>query len=117
MNIIIKSHTMELTGAIREYAMQKMNTLAIKDKDNLQLQIELGRSENHHQRGDHYYCKVHTVIGSRSVHIECVKDDMYKAIDAARDKVDEEMSQRKDKFITRARNLSRKVKGLIKFGK
>ena len=116
MNIIIKSHTMELTSAIRDYAMEKMNTLTVRDRDHVQLQIELGRSEGHHQRGEHYYCKVHTVIGSRSIHIECVKDDMYKAIDAARDKVDEELSQKKDRLITRARNISRKIKSLIKFG-
>lgn len=117
MNIIIKSHTMELTSAIREYALNKMNTLAIKDNDNIQLQVELGRTEGHRQSGDHYYCKIHTVIGSRSVHIECIKDDLYKAIDAARDKVDTELSERKDKFITKARNLSRKIKDMLKFGK
>ena len=65
MNIIIKSHTMELTSAIREYAFEKMNTLNIKDNENMQLQIELGRSEGHHAHGDHFSCKAHTVIGSK----------------------------------------------------
>ena len=109
---------MELTNAIRQYALDKMNTLAIKDRENIQLDIELGLSDGRHHKGkDHYYCKIHTVIGSRSVHIECIKDDLYKAIDAARDKVDTEMSERKDKFITKARNLSRKIKDMLKFGK
>lgn len=108
---------MELTQAIRDYAMEKMNTLAIRDRDNLQLDVELGRTDSRKQSGGHYYCKVHTVIGSRSIHIEVLKDDMYKAIDAARDKVDEELAEKKDRFVTRARNAARRIKGLIKFGK
>lgn len=118
MNIIIKSHTMELTSAIREYALEKMNTLPIKDSDNIRLDIELGRTDGRHQKSkDHYYCRVNTLIGSRSIHIDCLEDNLYKAIDAARDKVDAELSERKDKFITRARNLSRRIKEMLKFGK
>ncbi len=114
MNIIIKSHAMELTSAIREYAFEKMSTLNIKDNENIQLQIELGKSEGHHHNGEHFSCKAHTVIGSRSVHIECVKDDMYKAIDAARDKLDAELAEKKDRLINRARQLSRRFKDMLK---
>lgn len=116
MNIIIKSHTMELTNAIRQYALDKMNTLATKDRENIKLDIELGLSDGrHHKSKDHYYCKVNTLIGNRKIHIECSEDDMYKAIDSAREKVDAELAQKKDRMMTRARNLSRRIKSFIKF--
>ena len=48
------------------------------------------------------------------MHIECVKDDMYKAIDAARDKLDAELAEKKDRLINKARRLSRRFKDMLK---
>ncbi len=114
MNIIIKTHDIELTDAIKSYAEQKLSNLSNRLGTDSILEVELGRTEKHHKDGDHYIVKAHAKYGTRSVHVESLKQDLYAAIDNAKDKLEDEIAHAGDKSRSMARNFARKVKSLFK---
>lgn len=114
MNIIIKTHDVELTDAIKQYTEQKFNNLSNRLGTDAILEVELGRTEKHHKDGDHYIVKAHAKYGTRSVHVESVKSDLYAAIDNSKDKLEDEIAHAGDKSRSITRNLARRIKSIFK---
>ncbi|MEI7512127.1 MAG: ribosome-associated translation inhibitor RaiA [Candidatus Uhrbacteria bacterium] len=93
MTINIRAHDMELTQAIRDYAEEKMQSLE-KFLDSInQVDIEVGRANGSHQKGDVFECKVAIQIGGNLMKVEREADDLYKAIDKVRDHLRVELTE------------------------
>ncbi|WP_137936655.1 ribosome-associated translation inhibitor RaiA [Chitinivorax sp. B] len=95
MNLNLSGHHLEITPAIREYVISKLDRVTrhfdhvidvnvILSVDKLQQKIEA----NVHLRG-------------KDIHVEAIDEDMYAAIDALIDKLDRQVLRHKEKYQER----------------
>jgi ribosomal subunit interface protein len=98
MNINIKGTGMELTDAIKSYAIEKMETLG-KFFDNIQhIDIDVGMRSTHHNKGDIYFAEVNMSIPGRVVRVVKEEADLYKAIEKVKDHLKVELDEEKEKM-------------------
>jgi ribosomal subunit interface protein len=117
MHIIITSVHMEMTDAIREYALLKMGTLDkyIADSDtSAKLTVELSKTTNHHQHGSVFQAEGRLHIKGKETTLYTTEDDLYKAIDVLKDMLARELAQHKAKERSIVRRSAHKVKALFK---
>ncbi len=106
MNINIRTNGIELTEAIRSYVEEKFNSLEKFGKDLMLAEVEVGKTTNHHQKGDIFSCSATLTIHGDVVKMEREAEDLYKAIDKVRDHLREALAERKDRAITNERRNS-----------
>lgn len=117
MHIIITGVHMEMTNAIREYSLEKMNTLEKfipKDDTSAKLTLELSKTTNHHTHGEVFQAEAQLHIRGKTTTLRTTQDDLYKAIDILKDMLTRELSQHKDKERSVFRRSAHKVKALFK---
>lgn len=119
MNINIKATNMELTGAIREYTIEKVSSIEkfMPQNDATNVFIEIGKESNHHQKGDDIFkAEIRMSIRGREFFAENRSADLHAAIDAVRDEAVREIKNEKEKnqtlFIRGARSLKKRIKGM-----
>jgi len=104
MTINIVARSMELTPAIKQYAEEKMESLE-KYLDSIRhIDIEVGMSSGHHNKGDIFECKANVQIGGEIITVARDADDLYKAIDKVRDHLRETITQWKKKMEERGKS-------------
>jgi putative sigma-54 modulation protein len=117
MHIIITGVHMDMTDAIRAYALEKMRTLekyVPKDDTSGKLTVELSRTSNHHAHGHVFQAEgILHIRGKESV-VSTTQDDLYKAIDLLKDMLIRELAQHKDKERSVFRRSAHQVKELFK---
>ncbi|MBD3247869.1 ribosome-associated translation inhibitor RaiA [Candidatus Falkowbacteria bacterium] len=99
MKTQIKGTNMELTEPIKGYVQQKIDMLD-KYLGNLTVQIadiEVGVENNHHQHGDIFFCEINMAVPGDLLRVRKVEEDLYKAIDKAKDHMKEMIIKHKDK--------------------
>lgn len=117
MHIIITGVHMEMTDAIREYALEKMGTLekfVPKDDTSAKLALELSKTTNHHTHGAFFQAEAQMHIRGKTTTLRTTQDDLYKAIDILKDMLTRELAQHKDKERSVFRRSAHKVKALFK---
>ena len=116
MRINITSiHGIEITNAISKYISHKFNIVG--EKFNLGdsiLNLELERTNNHHNKGDIYGVNLKIIHSGNNIFISEVSEDLYIAIDKLEDKLKRELSSRKDKKKTILHRFGKRVKDIIK---
>ena len=108
---------MEITEAIRSYALEKMKTLdkyVPHDDTSGKLTVELSRTTNHHAHGEVYEAEGILHIRGKETTLRTTQDDLYKAIDVLKDMLVRELAQHKDKERSIVRRSAHKVKQLLK---
>lgn len=108
---------MEITNAIREYALDKMKSLEkfiSDDVVNSQLTLELSKTTNHHSHGDVFQAEAKMPIRGKVITLRTTQDDLYKAVDILKDMLARELSSHKDKEISLVRRGAHKVKTMFK---
>ncbi|MBP6855211.1 MAG: ribosome-associated translation inhibitor RaiA [Candidatus Pacebacteria bacterium] len=115
LNINIKTTNMELTSAIREYTEKKIETLEKVMKSSPEvINIEIGKTTNHHKQGDVYKAELNMAIGGYKFHTESEEEDLYAAIDAVREDMFRQLTENKDRNETLFRRGARSVKKMLK---
>jgi putative sigma-54 modulation protein len=117
MHIMITGVHMDMTDAIREYALQKMQTLEkyiASDDTSAKLSVELSKTTNHHAHGDVFQAEAQLHIRGKETMVRTTQDDLYKAIDILKDMLTRELAQHKDKERSIFRRSAHKVKALFK---
>ncbi len=117
MHIMITGVHMDMTDAIREYALQKMQTLEKyipNDDTSAKLSVELSKTTNHHAHGDVFQAEAQLHIRGKETMVRTTQDDLYKAIDILKDMLTRELAQHKDKERSIFRRSAHKVKALFK---
>ncbi len=117
MHIIITGTHLEITEAIREYTLEKMNSLeklVPKDDTSGKLTIELSKTTNHHSHGDVFQAEALLHIREKETALRTTQDDLYKAIDTLKDMLYRELSKHKDKEQSVFRRSAHKIKNLFK---
>lgn len=117
MHIIITGVHMEMTDAIREYTLLKMQSLEKyipEDDTSAKLSVELSKTTNHHQHGDVFQAEAQLHIRGKEAVVRTTQDDLYKAIDVLKDMLAREVASYKDKERSIFRRGAHKVKTLLK---
>ena len=111
---------MELTDAIRAYVEEKINHL---DKfldptdESIEAQVEVGKTTEHHQKGQVFRAEINLHLRGKYLRVEQAAEDLYAAIDLARDEMAREIKGAKEKNETLFRRGARKIKNLLRFGR
>ncbi len=96
MTINITHRGTELTPAIKDYVEEKILSLQKYNPSLMHVDVEVGLSTRHHQKGEIYECKaVVELKGQGVMRIEKDANDLYKAIDKVRDHLRAAFSDRK----------------------
>jgi putative sigma-54 modulation protein len=98
MTINIRGVHLELTDAIRQYVEEKMASIEKFGEITL-VDVEVGKTTEHHQKGDIFVCRANVEMPGDMVRVERESEDLYKAIDKVRDHLRETLAQRKDRKI------------------
>jgi len=110
MVINIQFSNVDSTDALKSYAYDKINGLQ-KYFDNIQqADINIGRTTNHHQKGDVYYAEVNLHVPGDMIRVRKKTTDLYKAIDKVRDHMTVELKEFKDKLNSVDREEIRETK-------
>ncbi|OHA50583.1 MAG: ribosomal subunit interface protein [Candidatus Terrybacteria bacterium RIFCSPLOWO2_02_42_20] len=122
MNLNLKATNFELTPAIREYAGKKVNGLEKfihRTDESVQAWVEVGRTTNHHNKGDVYRVEIqiHIPHYGKGVRAEVSGETLNEAIDSAHDKIKLELEKVKDRKMSLIRKGARAIKKLVPFFK
>jgi len=91
----------ELTDAIRDYVTEKVGGLErfTKRFDPCDASIEIGKVSEHHNKGDIYFAEITVSIPGDTIRTRVEKDDLYAAIDEAKDDVKRQCVEKKEMMI------------------
>ena len=110
MIITIQGTGIELTPAMRQYAKEKVESLT-KFFDNIvKAEIDLGKTSNHHQKGDIFYAEVNLHVPRQLLRVVKEEEDLYKAIDKVKDHLKDELQKMKEKMRVKDRRGLRNQK-------
>ncbi|MEK9131272.1 MAG: ribosome-associated translation inhibitor RaiA [Patescibacteria group bacterium] len=100
----IHATNMEMTAAIKSYAEEKFLGLAkltVNYEPVASLDIEVGKTSEHHQKGNIFKCEATMLIPGDVLRVEVTADDLYAAIDKCKDRLKERLAEHKDTLIER----------------
>ncbi len=117
MHIKINGVHIEVTGAIKSYVYDKINSLKkfVPSNDtSVQVEIFLNKTTEHHNHGDMFQAEGVIHVRGKKVSAKVVEDDLYKSIDALKDMLARELIEHKDKQQSLFRRSAQKIKRLLK---
>lgn len=97
MNLTISGHHLEVTPALREYVLTKLERVTrhfdqVVDV-NVLLTVEKQKEKDRRQR-----CEVTLHVKGRDIFVEQAHEDLYAAIDQLMDKLDRQVMRHKDRI-------------------
>lgn len=114
MNINIKGTGMELTSAITDYVTEKVDGvskfLRPEDAGNALVQVEIGKTTQHHHGGAVFRAEVNLRIPGGYFRAVSEQEDLYAAIDDMKDELAREIKSAKDKHKTLIRRGGAMIK-------
>ncbi len=117
MKINIKATNIELTDTIREYIEKRMKSLAryISDSAVVVVRVNVGMETLHHQHGNVFKADINFDLPGKTLRAEAEKDDLYAAIDEARDILERQIDKHKKASITKMHRAALMYKKLKAF--
>lgn len=98
MTINTTYHGIESTPAITAYVQEKFEGLN-KYFDGVQhIDVEVGMSTHHHQKGEVFFCKAVVQTLKDVLRVEKEESDLYKAIDKVKDHLRSELAELKQRI-------------------
>lgn len=124
MNINLQGKNIELTDAIKEYALKKVTNLEkILSKieaegENAQVFLEVGKSTNHHKAGEFFHADCSVTIKGEHFYASSDKENLYESIDEVKEnlfrKIERKKNRSRDLFRRGAKSVKKMMKGLSK---
>jgi len=105
----IKATNIELTEAIKEYALEKVEALT-HYFDNIQsADIEVGMDKQNKEKP--FFAEVNLGVPGRLIRVSKNSEDLYKAIDKVKDHMKVELEKMKGKMRDKDKDALRNSKG------
>jgi putative sigma-54 modulation protein len=117
MNIKIKFTNLDKSSAIEDYVSKKLASLSkfFKDgEESVLAEVELAKTTGHHKSGDIYKTEINITFMGRQFYVVAEKEDLYAAVDEARDEAEREIVSNKKKHTAVFRRGAGKIKKFIK---
>ena len=105
----IKSLNIELTPSIAEYVEKRLEPILemLKGHESLELDAEVGKETMHHHKGPYFKASFHLHLGSNHFQAEEEHEDLYAAIDNARDELRRQLVDFKERQNDRRKHAAR----------
>lgn len=110
MNININFTKLDPTEAIKAYATERAEDLATYFEGILSVDINLGRTTDHHDKGKVFLAEYNVSIPGHLVVVSKQADDLYKAIEKVKDHMKIELEKYKGKMNHIDREAVRETK-------
>ena len=117
MAINIKGTGVGITPEISNYLnkrLRKIEKFLPRDRDSFIIDVELGKTTNHHQAGDIFRAEINIHIGNRTFRAVSEQPDLFSAIDDMKDEIRRELYSHKEKSISLIRRSGLKIKNLFR---
>lgn len=118
MNINIKATNTELTPAIREYIEKKLGKIEKKLIDpndtSTHCDVEVGKISKHHQKGEVFRAEFNLTVGGKLYRTESTQENLYAAIDEAKDELYRSFRSDKKKRKDVSRRSMLKIKNALR---
>lgn len=116
MKTNIKATNITITPAISDYIEKKLESLEkyFKNLEEVVVNIEVGKSTRHHKSGDVFMAELHVINGGQDYYVQVLKEDLYAAIDEAKDSLTRELTSRRKKALRMVRRGGVRLKNMIK---
>ena len=117
MKINIKATNIELTDTIREYIEKKMKSLAryVDNSAATVVRVNVGMETLHHQHGNVFKADINFDLPGKALRAEASKDDLYAAIDEAKDILERQIDKHKKTSVSKMHRASIMYKKLKDF--
>ncbi|MFH1626619.1 MAG: ribosome-associated translation inhibitor RaiA [bacterium] len=117
----IKAVDFIITPAIKNYIEKRISHLDkfinLNQKELYMCYIEIGKTTNHHKKGDFFKAEFTIHIGKISLRAESQKEDLYSALDKVTEEMSEELKMFKNKKVSLIKKGGVRLKSLIKENK
>ena len=128
MRINIKATNIKLDEALKVWVEKKIGEIEkflvdfgsrkyFKEKPNLEIKVEIGKTTRHHLKGEVFRAEAQLCLPKQIIRAEAVSEDLRDAINQVKDELQREVKRYKGKRIARARRWARKVKELTRVHK
>ena len=77
-------------------------------------EVELAKTTSHHKSGDIFKAEINITYMGRQFYVVAEKEDLYSAVDHARDEAEREIVSNRKKYLTTFRRGAGKIKNFIK---
>lgn len=116
MKTNIKATGIELTEAISDYALKRLEALEkyLGNNEGVVAEVELGRSTKNHKSGDFFKAEIHLSGGGIDLYAVAEESTLYAAIDLVKDEMVRNLTQDKGKKETMARRGGRMLKDMMR---
>lgn len=115
MSINIKATNMDLTGAITDYVNKRLASIEKFSHDNdMTGHVEIGKTTNHHKQGDIFKAEFDISINGTQYFTVSEQDDLYSAIDDAKEEIVRKITHTKDRKQTLFKRGASSVKKMLK---
>lgn len=106
---------MELTDAISDYVIKRLSSIEkFVKKGEMDAHVEVGKTTNHHKQGDVFRAEFNIEIAGEKFYTFSEKEDLYKAIDDAKEEIVRQITSNKDRQITLYKRGALSVKKMLK---
>jgi putative sigma-54 modulation protein len=96
MNLTISGHHLEVTPALREYVVTKLERVTRHFDQVVDITVLL-TVERQKEKDRRQKCEVNLHVKGRDIHVEHANEDLYAAIDQLVDKLDRQVCRHKDR--------------------
>lgn len=115
MNLNIKGTNMDLTDAITDYVNKKASSLEkFSNGSGISGYIEIGKTTNHHKQGYVFKAEFDLNINGERYFAKSEQDDLYAAIDDAKEEISRKVTHNKDRKRTLFKRGASSVKKMLK---
>lgn len=120
MQINLQGKNMELTEAIKDYALKRVTNLGKllssieKSGGEVMINLEVGQSTKHHKSGVIFHSDCLVNINGEKFYSESDNEDLYAAIDAVKDSLFNEIEKNKNRKQTLFRRGASSIKKMLK---
>ena len=109
MQIHISPRNIRLTGSIHSYVADKIGNLEHFSPELIGAHVAIWHNDSHGLRHE-FIIKAHLALPGPDLHAEDRNLDLYLAIDAVANKLEEQLRHRKSRLISKRRTEGRKIK-------
>ena len=102
----IQAKNIELTEAIRLYVEEKvilLEKLTHGFEPVAKLAVEVGKTSHHHAKGEVFRAEMNLQIPGKMLRAEEVREDLYEAIDMAKDELKRQLTDHKERLLDQHR--------------
>jgi len=118
MKIIIKTTNIKLKSRTKEFIYQKIGSLDKfligKSKEVAETKVDIGKTTEHHQKGDIFRAEININLSGRYIRTEAEAWSLKVAVNKAKDDAQRELKKYKKKQEAKYKRGARKAKKLLR---